>query len=154
MDLDIKDYNLLNGGKKKMKNIGKTNEYIQEHGIKPSYQRIQVFNYLIKNRNHPTVEMIYHELVKEIPTLSKTTVYNTLKLFHDKGIVLIINIEDKELRFDADISNHGHFKCTKCGKIYDFELNEKNLFLPNLSEFTINEQHIYLKGVCPNCINK
>ena len=76
------------------------------------------------------------------------------KLFHDKGIVLIINIEDKELRFDADISNHGHFKCTKCGKIYDFELNEKNLFLPNLSEFTINEQHIYLKGVCPNCINK
>ena len=135
-----------------MKDIGKVDIYLSEHGIKPSYQRIKVFDYLIKNRNHPTVDNIHKELVGEIPTLSKTTVYNTLKLFHEKGIVLIINIEDNETRFDADISNHGHFKCKKCGKIYDFDLNENNLNLPALKNYAIDEQHIYLKGICPDCL--
>ncbi len=94
-----------------MKNIGKVDEYLSSNGIKPSYQRIKVFDYLITNKNHPTVDKIYKELVGEIPTLSKTTIYNTLKLFHEKGIILIINIEDNETRFDADISNHIHFRC-------------------------------------------
>ena len=134
-----------------MKDIGKVDEYLSKHGIKPSYQRIKVFDYIIRNKNHPTVDNIYKELVGEIPTLSKTTVYNTLKLFQEKGIVLIINIEDNETRFDADISNHGHFKCKKCGKIYDFDLNENNLNLPTLNDYSIDEQHIYLKGICPDC---
>ncbi|MEA3445755.1 MAG: Fur family transcriptional regulator [Bacteroidota bacterium] len=134
-----------------MKIIEKTDEYLKTHGIKPSYQRIKVFDFLIKNKNHPTVDTIYRDLVGEIPTLSKTTVYNTLKLFHEKGIVLIINIEDNETRFDADISNHGHFKCKRCGEIYDFELGENNLSLPGLKEFAIDEQHVYLKGICPKC---
>ena len=134
-----------------MKKIDKIDEYLTKHGIKPSYQRIRVFDYLLKNKNHPTVDKIYKELVGEIPTLSKTTVYNTLKLFHEKGIVLIINIEDNETRFDADTSNHGHFKCNKCGEIYDFELGENKLNLPKLKDYIIDEQHIYLKGICPNC---
>ena len=123
-----------------MKNIGKVDVYLSEHGIKPSYQRIKVFDYIIRNKNHPTVDNIYKELVGEIPTLSKTTVYNTLKLFQEKGIVLVINIEDNETRFDADLSNHGHFKCKKCGKIYDFDLNENDLNLPGLKNYSIDEQ--------------
>ncbi|MCG8412231.1 MAG: transcriptional repressor [Bacteroidales bacterium] len=134
-----------------MEKFGKVDEYLSVRGIKPSYQRIKVFDYLIRYRNHPTVDTIYKELVGEIPTLSKTTVYNTLKLFHDKGIVLVINIEDNETRFDADVSNHGHFKCIKCGEIYDFRLEAENLNLPDLSDFKIDEQHIYLKGTCPKC---
>jgi len=134
-----------------MKDIGKVDEYLNSKGIKPSYQRIKVFDYLLKNKNHPTVDNIHQELVGEIPTLSKTTVYNTLKLFQEKGIVLIINIEDNETRFDADISNHGHFKCKNCGEIYDFNLNENNLNLPDLKTYSIDEQHIYLKGICPKC---
>ncbi len=137
-----------------MDRIEKVDVYLKEHGIKPSYQRIKVFDYLLKNRNHPTVDKIYKELISEIPTLSKTTVYNTLKLFHEKGIVLIINIEDNETRFDADISNHGHFKCKICGDINDFELEKNNINLPKLKEYAIDEQHIYLKGVCPNCKKK
>ncbi len=134
-----------------MKNIGKIDEYLKNHGIKPSYQRIQIFDFLVRNHDHPTVDKIYKGLIDNIPTLSKTTVYNTLKLFHEKGIVLIINIEDNEARFDADTSNHGHFKCIKCGEIYDFELGKENLSFPALKDFTINEQHVYLKGICPKC---
>ena len=56
-------------------------EYLEEHDVKPSVQRIAVMDYLMTHRTHPTVDEIYHALEKQIPTLSKTTVYNTLKLF-------------------------------------------------------------------------
>lgn len=52
-----------------------------------SYQRLKVLEYLIQNRCHPTVEQIYFDLCKEIPTLSKTTIYNTLRVLEEAGLV-------------------------------------------------------------------
>src|SRR5690625_3948835 len=98
--------------------------YLLEKDIKPSYQRIKILEYLRTKKNHPTVDMIYKELVKEIPTLSKTTVYNTLNSFVKKDIARVITIEEGETRFDANTKNHGHFKCTNCNSIYDFKVNE------------------------------
>ena len=69
-----------------IENIG---EYLKAHEIKPSYQRIKIFQYLVENKNHPTVDMIYKALCTEIPTLSKTTVYNTLNLFIEKQAAFI-----------------------------------------------------------------
>ena len=132
----------------KIENIG---EYLKEHGIKPSYQRIHIFEYLLGTISHPTVDIITKALISDIPTLSKTTVYNTLKLFMEKGIVNIINIENNETRYDADISMHGHFKCKKCGQVYDFKIDSENLNFTEMENFIIDETHIYLKGMCNNC---
>ena len=55
---------------------------LKEKDISPSIQRIRVLEYLQNSKNHPTVDNIYNDLIKEIPTLSKTTVYNILKLLH------------------------------------------------------------------------
>ena len=60
---------------------GDIGNYLKKHDIKPSYQRMKIFQYLLDNHNHPTVDTIYKALCTEIPTLSKTTVYNTLNLF-------------------------------------------------------------------------
>ncbi len=125
--------------------------YLTENGVKPSVQRIKIFEYLIAKRNHPTVDMIYKELIDDMPTLSKTTIYNTLKLFVEKGIVLIVNIEDNETRYDADTSLHGHFKCEKCETVYDFDVSESGINLKNIDKFKINETHIYIKGICEKC---
>ena len=121
-------------------------------GIKPSYQRIKVFEYLITRSNHPTVEQIYQELLKDNPTLSKTTVYNTLNTFINAGIARVVNIEDNETRYDADILTHGHFKCAKCKTIYDFEININNFTTTELEEFLVQEQDVYFKGICKNCL--
>lgn len=131
--------------------ISDVSEYLSDHNIKPSYQRIRILEYLLKYKNHPTVDTIYSALVKEIHILSKTTVYNTLKLFAEKGIVLIINIEDNETRFDASTSLHGHFKCTRCVKVFDFDVNLTDLNFEKIEDFEINETHVYLKGVCKKC---
>ena len=58
-------------------------ELLVQYQIKPSVQRLAVMKFLIKRRNYPTAEDIYTALYPQIPTLSKTTVYNTLKLFVD-----------------------------------------------------------------------
>ncbi|SKC41203.1 Fur family transcriptional regulator [Maledivibacter halophilus] len=132
--------------------VNEIDEYLKRNDIKPSYQRIKIFHYLMKYRNHPTVDMIYQELVKEIPTLSKTTVYNTLKLFIEKKIVSLINIEDNETRYDADTSFHGHFKCRKCNEVYDIKTNMP--IIEELDDFNVEEYHLYIKGICKKCVKR
>ena len=133
-----------------IENIG---EYLKAHEIKPSYQRIKIFQYLVENKNHPTVDMIYKALCTEIPTLSKTTVYNTLNLFIEKKIVNVIVIEENETRYDSVMAVHGHFKCEKCGKIYDIGINQNILEDVKLKNCEIKEQHYYFKGICQDCSN-
>ena len=65
---------------------------------------------------------IYCDLSNDIPTLSKTTVYNTLKLFVENGITSTLTIEENEVRYDAIMTEHAHFKCDGCGTIYDIEI--------------------------------
>jgi len=127
------------------------NHYLTKHGIKPSYQRMKIMEYLLNNKNHPTVDNIHKDLIKVIPTLSKTTVYNTLNLFAKQNVVQIINIENNEVRYDGNISFHGHFKCEKCGKIYDFNIKSNDLNFEQIEEFEIKHTDIYLKGICKKC---
>lgn len=135
----------------KIENIG---DYLKSNGIKPSYQRIKIFEYLMNTKAHPTVDTIYKSLVTEIPTLSKTTVYNTLNLFVDNHIALLITIEENEARYDADVSVHGHFKCETCGRVADFSLDMANVEIEGLLDFQINQKHVYFKGICDHCLEK
>ena len=128
-------------------------EYLKINKIRPSVHRVKIFEYLYTKMNHPTVESIHKELLSEIPALSKTTVYNTLKQFVEKGIVQIINIEDNETRYDADTSTHGHFKCLKCGMLYDFSFDNNNIEISGIENFDIHQTHLYIKGICEKCRN-
>jgi len=126
--------------------------FLKNHGIKPSYQRLKIYSFLFENRIHPTVDTIYKNLCPEIPTLSKTTVYNTLNLFIQKNIIQKLVIEETETRYDVNTSTHGHFKCENCGKVYDVFLENNLLHSSNLENFKVNETHLYFKGVCEKCI--
>lgn len=134
--------------------IKNLSEKLKERNIKPSYQRIKIFEYLVDRKNHPAVDRIFKDLVKEIPTLSKATVYNTLDLFRGSGLARIVNIEDDEIRYDGEITDHGHFKCESCGNIYDFSVDLENISADSLKHFKINEKNVYFKGICPMCQNK
>ena len=126
--------------------------YLLEKNIKPSYPRMKILEYLVTQKNHPTVDNIYTDLVKEMPTLSKTTVYNTLNSFIKEDIARVITIEEGETRYDAEIENHGHFKCTKCGEIHDFKINELGLEKEGLEDFKINQKNFYYLGLCKDCL--
>lgn len=132
-----------------VKNYG---EYLLKKAIKPSYSRIKIFEYLDQNATHPTVDEIYNHLVGELPTLSKTTVYNTLKLLAEARLVNVITIEDNETRYDGNIAPHGHFKCEACSRVYDFEIDIAGCVTNGLEKFQIHSQDVYFKGACPDCL--
>ena len=129
-------------------------EFLKKSGIKPSVPRMKIMEFLMKTKKHPSVDTIYKELCDEIPTLSKATVYNTLKLFVDNGVANAVNIEDNELRFDGDTTLHGHFKCKACDIIYDFDLNNHQPDISAIKNFRIDETQIYYKGICNKCLKK
>jgi len=126
---------------------------LKEKNINLSYQRLKVLEYLNNNRCHPTVDKIYTDLHKELSTLSKTTVYNTLRVLAESGMVRVITIEDNETRYDINVENHGHFKCDSCGEIYDFSVDIDSLIYEGLDGFMINSKNVYFNGICPNCLS-
>ena len=99
-------------------------DYLEKCGIKPSLQRIAIVEYLMENRIHPTADDIYHALCIQVPTLSKTTVYNTMRLFAEQGAVLPLVIDDKNVRFDIDTSCHAHFQCCACNRVFDIPVEK------------------------------
>ena len=124
---------------------------LQEHRIRPSLQRRIVFDYLLASESHPSVDTIYSDLLPANPGLSRTTVYNTLELLQKHGLVKVLDFGEGFLRYDGKITPHCHFRCEKCGAIYDIakipEGCEK--FAPAGSRLTGME--LYLNGICPAC---
>ena len=126
---------------------------LKNRNINLSYQRLKILQYLTNSQIHPTVDQIFTDLHKDIPTLSKTTVYNTLKLLVQSDLAKVLTIEDNETRYDINIENHGHFKCESCGEIYDFTIDLDSIANKELKNFKINDKKVYFKGICPRCLN-
>lgn len=127
---------------------------LKEKHIRPSHQRLMILDYLNKNRTHPSVEQIYLSLKENVPTLSKTTIYNTLKILEDAGLVEVITIDSGETRYDINTQTHGHFMCENCGRIFDFNTELDTAAICELADFEITDESVYIKGICPKCLGK
>lgn len=127
-------------------------EQLIEHNIRPSVQRVAIMQYLLDHRTHPTADDIYTELVKTMPTLSRTTVYNTLQLLVTNQAVLGLTIDQHNMHFDGYTHPHAHFLCRSCGKIFDVEVNShlrEHLFTSD--KFAIEKVELNYMGLCPDC---
>lgn len=128
-------------------------QQLRNHSISPSYPRKRILEYLVEEHNHPTVSMIYQSLVDEIPSLSKTTVYNTLKLFVQQKLVEEITIEGNEKRYDLfNPQAHAHFRCRGCGMLFDIELHVPPIKSDALEGFVVESQSVYFTGLCAQCV--
>ena len=126
----------------------------QEAGVKYTQQRMLIYREVFKNRNHPDAESIFNSVRKEIHTISLDTVYRTLWLLKDMGLIRTLGPSRERTRFDANLSQHHHFICTQCNAIIDF--NSKRL-----DELEITEDvkpfgmpsglQINIQGICSKC---
>ena len=131
--------------------ISEVKQMLEDKGVRPSFQRMSILKYLIEKKNHPSVDVIYKELSAENPTLSRTTVYNSLNALHEKGLVDSITISETEVRYDYKIEPHAHFKCLKCGKIYDVEIDSDLLKIKSVKGHKVTETQFFMKGICKFC---
>ena len=136
--------------KKLEKQLEEKRALLKERGVVLTTPRLIILEYLLKNRIHPTAEDIYNSLKKRFPSLSQASIYNTLKLFTKLGVVTELLIEKEKTRYDINTTPHAHFKCIKCGKVYDlFEVP-----LPQIEEVSghkILTTQLYFYGICQKC---
>ncbi len=130
---------------------GEAGSRLKASGIKPSVIRIRVLQYLLENRIHPAADTIYRALIREIPTLSKTSIYNTLRTLASRGMILEIMTPAGEVRFDGYPARHAHFMCLYCGEIRDVGILCGPCKTRDLKGAEIMEEAIYFKGSCANC---
>lgn len=130
-------------------------EYLKSCGVRPSLQRLAIYKYVAEHPTHPTADEIYEALKGQIPTLSKTTVYNTMKLFVESGVVDEVFIDRTSERFDGNTQLHAHFMCERCGCIYDSEISDSSAvagYVPEGAHLRTTQLLYY--GTCANCLNK
>jgi len=126
-----------------------TINYLISKNIKPSLQRIAIMQYLLNHLNHPTVDEVFQALAKEIPTLSKTTVYNTMTLLESAGAINSLTIDEKNVRYDSVTEQHAHLKCRKCGRIIDLKM--PTMTDSGSGDFEIDKIEILYYGICKEC---
>ena len=129
-------------------------KFYKSLGLKLTPQRLAILEYLENNRSHPSAEDIYNALKPYFPSMSFATVYNTLEVLVEKGLVKEINIESNKKRFDTFTHPHHHFFCKGCKKIIDIE-NNQNITIPKeLKDYELTEFQVIFYGFCPECKNK
>lgn len=126
--------------------------HLQRCGIRPSYQRVAIMKYLVEHMTHPTVDTIFRELQKTMPSLSRTTVYNTLELFRSRGAIKELGIDGRNARYDALLEEHAHFRCRQCGKIIDIQLPQNvKESIHSLPKLTVEQTELNFIGLCNEC---
>ncbi len=127
-------------------------EVLENHGVHPSVQRIAIMKYLMEHCTHPTVDTIYTDLLATLPTLSRTTVYNTLQLFCDANAARAITIDKRNVRYEYCDGNHAHFLCTKCGRVFNVDISDHlSSQLYHDERFTVENVELNFVGICSEC---
>lgn len=121
---------------------------LEERGIQASSQRCVIAFYCLNSHEHPSADQVLKSIQKDHADISRATVYNTLNLFVEKGLLKEVPIEKDKLRYDPLIEKHHHFYDTKTKKIYDIPWNKLKVDqLKTLSgKFKVNEYQVLLKG--------
>jgi len=123
-----------------------------EFGVKPSLLRMAILAYLMDHLTHPTADIIFSDLHPIRPSLSKKMVYSTLKTLAEQGVIQTINIDNKNQRYDADISRHAHFQCKQCGTVHDIPIKDSTAFkIKHPGDLILTECRVYYRGYCKQC---
>ncbi|MBN1818805.1 MAG: transcriptional repressor [Sedimentisphaerales bacterium] len=132
-------------------------EGLRQSGVKLTPQRLEIFRELAASGEHPDAETIYRRVRRRMPSVSLDTVYRTLWLLLDLGLITTLGSARERTRFDANLKSHHHFICSVCGRTQDFYSEEFDALKipPTARSFgRVETAHVEVRGVCLDCINK
>ena len=116
-------------------------------------QRMAIMQCLQAARDHPSAEDIFRQVKRTFPTMSLATVYNTLDLLRERGVVSELTIDSRKRRYDSYTGPHHHLLCRSCGKIVDM-CRQVDITLTSQEKegFIVEGNHIEFYGTCPECL--
>jgi len=115
-------------------------EQFERHTILPTPQRVMIAELLLAEPQHLSAEQIITRLRKTGSTVSKATVYNTLNLFGERGLVKELCVDPKRRFYDSRTSLHHHFYNVDTGELIDIDQDQVDFSqLPELPDGTVGE---------------
>jgi Fur family peroxide stress response transcriptional regulator len=120
-------------------------------------QREAILNVLRQADSHPTADRIYDRVRKEIPNISKGTVYRNLKLLKEMGEISELYLAGTVSRYEGRREKHYHFGCEKCGRVFDLDEpvnNELDDRVARRTGFLVDYHQLEFRGLCKDCLQK
>ena len=96
-------------------------EKFRKNGYKATSQRLAISKLILSRKDHPSADQIYQDLKEEFPTISLATIYNTLRILVELGLIQELGFNEGSIRYDPYMELHINLICSKCGKIEDYE---------------------------------
>lgn len=147
---------------KKLKDVEEIKIYLKSKGYKLTVQRECILNVIIEHQNkHLTVDEIYKYVYDMNKTIGIATVYRTILLFEELGVISKLIFDDRIIRYELssfdDRHTHHHLLCVKCNRILEVEedlLDELEKKVEGKYEFKILDHNLKILGICSNCVDK
>lgn len=135
-------------------------DILKGKGYKNTPQREIILNAIEKQSGkHLSIEEIYDIVKKSNPEIGLATVYRTLLLFDNMGLVQKIDLDDGFSRYElnrhSNDHKHHHLICTQCGSISEVEedlLESLEQQILKGQGFIVKDHRVKLYGICSNCI--
>lgn len=122
--------------------------------VRLTHQRIEIYREVAQTADHPDAETVHKGVRKRLPTVSLDTVYRTLWLLQDLGLITALGPPWGRARFDANMEQHHHFVCTRCGATRDFysrEFDGLKVLDKVRAIGNVEATHVELRGLCLRC---
>lgn len=122
-------------------------ELLEGRGIQPSAQRVAVAEYALRTTDHPSADVVWAKVKAGFPFCSRATVYNTLNLFVEKGLLRVLVIAEGRVVFDPNVELHHHFVDEETGDIHDVPwdaVDVRRMEPPR--EFELREYQVIMRG--------
>jgi Fur family peroxide stress response transcriptional regulator len=134
--------------------IESLSEALRRDGLRLTHQRLEVMREIAGTDEHPDVETIYRGVRQRVPTISLDTVYRSLGALADLGFVRRVAAAGGPARYDANMSRHQHFVCTRCGLVRDIaspRLDAWHSMEEASVPGTVESVEVQFKGICAQC---
>ena len=116
-------------------------ELLRQHDIIPTHQRLVIAQALFARRQHVSADRLLEKVNEHHSEVSKATIYNTLNLFEEKGLILAIHVDPERVFYDTHTRPHHHFFDVDTGELMDIETDTLHVEgLPPLPEGTVQER--------------
>jgi Fur family transcriptional regulator, iron response regulator len=123
-------------------------EILRQHDTQPSAQRVAVAGYVLTTADHPSADQVFKTVTEQFPYISRATIYNTLNLFVEKGLLKALNIAEDSVVFDPKVETHHHFIDETTGTIYDIPWDDVQVCnIETLRGYEVHDYQVVMRGI-------
>lgn len=126
---------------------GNVTTILRKYSIQPSAQRVAVAQYVLSTDEHPSADLVLARVSTKFPYISRATIYNTLNLFVEKGLLRELYLAEGKVVFDSKLDKHHHFIDETTDAIYDIPWDEVQVSnVDQLKGYEVSDYQVVLRG--------